>query len=172
MPPPRYLPEAPLPPSAYVPGRTPRPDGTGAELPPPLVPSRWQDSRAYLRGIDLFNHGYYWEAHEGWEGLWHAAGRRGPTADFLKGLIKLSAAGVKVRQGRPDGVVSHARRAAGLFRQVAAALGGEDTHYLGLGLRDLLAFSRAAEAEATAAGPDAAPGPRVVFDFVLGPGPV
>ncbi|TGQ49534.1 DUF309 domain-containing protein, partial [Mesorhizobium sp. M1C.F.Ca.ET.210.01.1.1] len=24
-------------------------------------------------GIDLFNHGYYWEAHEAWEPLWHAA---------------------------------------------------------------------------------------------------
>ncbi|MER9222262.1 DUF309 domain-containing protein [Mesorhizobium sp. M0644] len=23
--------------------------------------------------IDLINHGYYWEAHEAWEPLWHAA---------------------------------------------------------------------------------------------------
>jgi hypothetical protein len=170
MSPPRYLPEVPLPPSAYVPGRTPHPNQAGRrpESPPPLSPALWQDSRAYLRGLDLFNHGLYWEAHEEWEGLWHAAGRRGTAADFLKGLIKLAAAGVKVREGRADGVVSHARRAADLFRQTAAALGEEAT-YLGLGLRDLLDFSRAAEAQAAAAGPDHAPGPRVVFDFALRP---
>ncbi len=166
MRPPRYLPEEPLPPSAYVPGRPPHPNQT-PELPPPFDPARWEDSRAYLRGIDLFNHGYYWEAHEAWEGLWHAVGRRGTTADFLKGLIHLAAAGVKVREGRPDGVLSHARRAAALFGQTAAAAGGEDTRYLGLDLRDLLAFSRAAEGQAT--GRDEAPGPRVVFDFILRP---
>jgi hypothetical protein len=167
MPPPRYLPEVPLPPAAYLPGRTPRPGP--AEAPPPVEPARWQHSRAYLRGLDLFNHGYYWEAHEAWEALWHAAGRRGPTADFLKGLIKLAAAGVKVREGRPDGVVSHARRAAELFGQVAAALGAEAAHHLGLAFCDLLAFSCAAEGRAPAARPDEAPGPRVVFDFVLRP---
>jgi hypothetical protein len=164
--PPRYLPDEPLPPSAYVPGRTPHPKPT-PELPPPVSPGRWAESRAYLRGIDLFNHGYYWEAHEAWEGLWHAAGRRGSTADFLKGLIKLAAAGVKVREGRPDGLASHARRAAALFRQTAPAVGGEGASYLGLRLRDLLDFCLAAEGQA--AQPDDHPGPRVVFDFVLRP---
>jgi hypothetical protein len=158
MPPPRYLPEEPLPPSAYVPGRGPHPG-----------PARGPDDRTYLHGIDLFNHGYYWEAHEAWEALWHAAGRRGTMADFLKALIKLAAAGVKMREGRPDGVISHARRAADLFRQVAAAVGGEDARYLGLGLRDLLDFSRAAEGQAPSARPDEASAPRVVFDFVLRP---
>jgi hypothetical protein len=167
MPAPRYLPDEPLPPSAYVPGRTPRPKEI-PESPPPLDPARWPDSRAYLRGIDLFNAGYYWEAHEAWEGLWHAAGRRGTTADFLKGLIHLTAAGVKVREGRPDGVVSHARRAAALFTQAAQAAGGEDPRYLGLRLSDLLNDSRAAEGRA-AQPPDEAPGPQVVFDFVLRP---
>jgi hypothetical protein len=173
MPPPRYLPDEPLPATAYLPGRTPHPNQIAArpELPLPLDAPRWADSRAYLRGIDLFNQGYYWEAHEAWEGLWHAAGRRGPTADFLKGLIKLAAAGVKVREGRPDGVVSHARRAAALFRQIASAVGCEDARYLGLGLRELLDFSRAAEGLAPAARPDDTPGPRVVFDFLLRPAP-
>jgi hypothetical protein len=171
MAPPRYLPDDALPPSAHVPGRTPHPNQAAERPgpPAPLDPTRWPDSRTYLRGIDLFNHGYYWEAHEAWEGLWHAAGRRGPTADFLKGLIKLAAAGVKVREGRPDGVVSHTRRAAALFRQTAPAVGGEGARYLGLALWDLLDFSLAAEGRAPAARPDQAPGPRVVFDFVLRP---
>ena len=51
---------------------------------------------------DLLNHGFYWEAHEAWETLWHAAGRKGEIADFLKGLIKLAAAAVKAREGNPS----------------------------------------------------------------------
>jgi len=78
---------------------------------PPSDPANWQASAEYLRGIELFNHGYYWESHEVWESLWHAAGRTGPIADFLKGLIALAAAGVKVREGKAAGVgVSRAPR--------------------------------------------------------------
>ena len=64
--------------------------------------SQW--SAWFLRGIALFNAGYYWEAHEFWEDLWHVEGRKGPTADVLRALIKFAAAGVKVREGRPGGV--------------------------------------------------------------------
>jgi Domain of unknown function (DUF309) len=53
-------------------------------------------SREYLHGIDLFNHGFYWGAHEAWEGLWVACGRRGPTATYLQAL-NLAAAGFKAR---------------------------------------------------------------------------
>ncbi len=73
----------------------------------------------YCWAVDLFNHGYVWEAHEAWESLWIAAGRVGPAATFLKGLIKLAAAGVKARQGKLVGVRRHARRAAELFQQAA-----------------------------------------------------
>jgi hypothetical protein len=73
-----------------------------------------------LLGVDLFNHGYYWEAHEAWEAVWNAAGRRGPVASFLKGLIQLAVVGVKVRQRIPGSAVAHARRAAELFREVEA----------------------------------------------------
>ena len=38
-------------------------------------------------------------------------------ADFLKGLIKLAAAGVKALEGTPAGVQSHTKRAAELWRQ-------------------------------------------------------
>ena len=62
-----------------------------------IDPARWRESQEYRSGIELFNAGYYWEAHEVWEGLWHAAGRSGDLADFFKALIKLAAAGVKLR---------------------------------------------------------------------------
>ncbi len=105
--PPRYRPERPFPRYAYVVGLEPHPlrNPEGHSYNAPFVseeildPQFWVDCSDYLYGIDLFNYGYYWEAHEVWESLWNGAGRRGPTAIFLQALIKLSAAGVKQREG-------------------------------------------------------------------------
>jgi hypothetical protein len=146
------VPDEPLPSYAYVPGRSPHPVSDpaghqfGAAPPRPAAvdPARWWESRAYLRGLDLFNGGYYWEAHEAWEGLWHAAGRSGTTADFLKGLIKLAAAGVKHREGNPRGVRSHAGRAAELWRAVAGSLGAGQNLFLGLRIGELIAAAEGA----------------------------
>jgi len=143
---PRLLvPEEPLPRYSYVPNKFPHPirdpqghsHGREAELPGREVqPSAWAECRSYLRGIDLFNHGYYWEAHEAWESVWHAAGRAGATADFLKGLIKLAAALVKAREGRRDGVARHAIRASELFAMVLAAR-EPSTKFMGLDVQEL-----------------------------------
>jgi len=139
---PRYCPDRALPPYSYVPGLNPHPTSDprghsfGLHDPPanPLDEFTFHASATYLYAIDLFNHGFYWEAHEEWEALWHAAGRHGRTADFLKGLIKLAAAGVKAREGRAAGVRQHAQRAAELFRTTAA-----DTNQLfGLRLNELI----------------------------------
>ena len=43
-----------------------------------------------LRGIELFNDGLYWEAHEVWEEDWTPQ-RRGPESGFYKGLIQVAA---------------------------------------------------------------------------------
>jgi hypothetical protein len=176
---PRYLPQEPWPPYAHVPGRTPHPvsDPAGHQFgaarprPAPPDPRRWQECRAFLRGVDLFNHGFYWEAHEEWESLWHACGRAGPVADVLKGLIRLAAAGVKARTGTPRGVADHAAGAAALFRRAAGSLGGEGATVLGLCLADLLVAASAAARLAEVPPADAGEGSRVVFDFVLRPGP-
>lgn len=64
----------------------------------------------------MFQHGYYWEAHEAWETAWIAAGRRGPLADYLKALIKLAACGVKCLAGNRPGAIRHARRAQELLQ--------------------------------------------------------
>ena len=126
----RWVPEKTLPPYSYVTGKYPHPTrdrqghayGQEEEQLDPLDPNHWQDCQGYLWGIDLFNHGYYWEAHEAWEGVWHAHGRVGAVADFLKGLIKLAAAGVKARECRPAGVRRHAVRAQELLTQAASSL--------------------------------------------------
>ncbi len=158
----------PLPDFAYIPnGPWPHPNRAGH--PPyhagPIVEDDWLASPIYLRGVELFESGYYWESHEAWEALWHAHGRRGPTADVLKALIKLAAAGVKVRERQPRGVATHARRAAELFRSVA----GTSPKLLGLHLA-----TWAEIADRIADGPLDDPGPSGaavvrVFDFELRP---
>ncbi|MFV0446655.1 MAG: DUF309 domain-containing protein [Planctomycetaceae bacterium] len=140
----------PLPRYTHVPGRTPHPindpDGHSFGLaigsPCPLDPDRPERSADYLRGIALFNAGYYWEAHEVWEELWHAAGRRGTVARFLKGLIKLAAAGVKQYEGRPVGVQRHAERAVQLLSEVARAV-SPNAIYAGLPLAALTSLAAA-----------------------------
>ncbi len=161
-----------FPPYSYVPDHFPHPNsdpaghsfGMSASKPEPIDPANWQASAEYLRGIELFNHGYYWEAHEVWESLWHAANRTGPIADFLKALIKLAAAGVKVREGNAVGVTAHARRAEQLFRQVAQAHSA-DSRWIGCDLKNLIAFAN----KITAAPPvtrqiKSLPPVEVVFD--------
>lgn len=79
--------------------------------------------------IDLFNGGFYWEAHEAWEGFWQALGRTTPEARFVQGLIHLAAACVKIREGKPAGVARHTRRARELLGDPGAA---DSNSHLGL----------------------------------------
>ena len=126
----RYAPEHRFVACAYVPGHTP--DPRRQPEPPPatryavevLDPQDFWRCDRYLFGIDLWNHGFYWEAHEAWEGLWHAAGRTGAVGALLKGLIRLAAAGVKVRQGNAESVGSHGEGAR-VQLQLALESGGQ-----------------------------------------------
>ena len=132
----------PLPPYSYVPGgpwphpiSSPRGHSFGRPASKVVSPSETSGAipPRFLRGVALFNAGYYWEAHEVWEGLWHAYGRHGVLADVIKALIKLAAAGVKAREGQEHGVRVHARRAADLF---ASARSAGPSHQLGLNLNE------------------------------------
>lgn len=150
----------PLPPYSYVPGGPwPHPisspeghsygqaSSKNASADEPMG----SQSPLFQRGVVLFNAGYYWEAHEVWEALWHAYGRRGVLADVVRALIKLAAAGVKVREGQEHGVRVHARRAAELL---ASARSAGPSHQLGLNLEDW-----AQRCQAVAAAPPRDPGP-------------
>jgi uncharacterized protein len=175
---PRFVPDQPLPPYSFVPGRFPHPvsdpqgHSFGADPPPAelLDPDRWQICRAYLYGVDLFNHGYYWEAHESWEGLWLGCVRTGRTGWFLKGLIKLAAAGVKARAQNPRGMQRHARRAAELFRQTAQELGAEDIRFMGLPLTELIGFAGEIANRTITVDTSNQHSVEVVFNFILHPG--
>lgn len=110
-PPPRYAPDQPFPPYAHQPGQTPHPrthpDGHSRDAPeyagPALTERTWKECTAYLYGVDLFNHQYYWEAHEAWEGLWKMEQRASERARFLQGLIQLAAMCIKMRAGNRRG---------------------------------------------------------------------
>ncbi len=119
----RYLPERAFPPYAYVPGRQPHPlrdpnghrHGVDEPSPGAVDPARWRDCPAFLHGVDLFNHGYVWEAHEAWEGVWRGCPPDSDAARLLRALIHLAAAGVKQREGRSRGVARHLAKATALF---------------------------------------------------------
>jgi hypothetical protein len=114
---PRYAPSHPLPNSAYVPGKNPHPEKVWKEkfslnL---LAP---EDSLSLRFALDLHNHGFYWETHEVLEALWNEQGRQGEVADFLKALIHVTAAGLKVRMGRIETARHHLLRAQALLVQI------------------------------------------------------
>lgn len=119
-----------LPAYSYVPGMFPHPirdpagHSYGRSEPTSTLSNacQWRECPVYLHGIELFSAGYYWEAHEAWEAVWNAFKRQGIAADFCKSLIKLAAAGVKAREGRPIGVARHAKRAQELLSEVAERL--------------------------------------------------
>ena len=122
---PRYAPAIGFPPYSYVPGHdVPHPvnDPAGhlyAAREPvhqlPIDAATLTDNTRWLHALDLFNAGFYWEAHETWEGFWHAFGRTSPEAKFIQGLIHLAAACVKIREGKPVGVSRHTKRARELL---------------------------------------------------------
>jgi predicted metal-dependent hydrolase len=74
---------------------------------PHFSPDDWRTCEPYLYGIDLFNHGYWWEAHEAFETVWLAAGQKSTRCGvFLQGLIQLAGAQLKRFINEPLGAQS------------------------------------------------------------------
>ena len=119
--------------------------------------------------LDLFNHGYYWEAHEEWERLWRVSGQDSLPGRFLKGLIKLSAAGVKVRENSVHGVRRHAASAGEVFADVAAE--AETDVFCGLEFT-ALQFAADRAAQVTYKLENRSTTPMRIFPFVLQPTPM
>jgi hypothetical protein len=174
----RMFPSVPLPEYTYYPGsgmphpvRDPKGHSYGKKAPAGQGPralcnDTWASNRHYLLGLDYFNQGFYWEAHEEWEKLWRVSGADTIVGRFLKGLIKLAAAGVKVRERSIHGVRRHAASAGEMFADVAAEADIEA--FCGLEfIRLQFAADRAAQLAYKKAH---APGSAVrVFPFVLKP---
>ncbi len=67
------------------------------------------------RGIDLFNSGGYWEAHEAWEQEW-MPDRAGVDGNFYKGLIQVAAGCLHYRRHNRRGAVNKWRSGANYLR--------------------------------------------------------
>jgi hypothetical protein len=126
----RYAPALPLPPVAFLPGRTPRPARAEFALDAALLaPERWRDNVIWLHGVDLYNHGFAWECHEAWEHLWRASGDPRQRS-FLQALIQCAASALKRALGESQGSTRLAQRAVehldGLAGEIAPRYMGLD----------------------------------------------
>jgi hypothetical protein len=124
-----------LPPYRYGidpgPHPTRHPDGHGRHRAEP------RDDRAALdAGIELFEHGYFWEAHEAWEGPWRRSAPADPSRSIWQALILVAAAALKRARGE---------------HPAAARLAGKAGDRLGdaerAGCRDLFGLSTGALTE-------------------------
>ena len=170
----RWLPEKSFPSYAYLPGRQPHPvrDPAGHSYNTEamsLAAKASLDSDIFLWGLDLFNHGYYWEAHDAWEGLWQVAGRGAPLRMLFKGLILLSAAGVKIREGKQAAAIRHAGRAGALLRRLMNTADHSFERALGMSPAALADRAEAAARIPAALQATVLGHPQPVFDFILGP---
>jgi predicted metal-dependent hydrolase len=162
----RYAPQRAFPAYAYLPGRDPHPTGDprghsfSEHAEPPaayFAPARWRENVDYLFGVDLYNHGYLWEAHEAWEGLWHSAKHDALQAEFLQGLIQCTAAALKVPMKQPEGLAKLSARALPRLERVARE---SSPHFMGL---DVLDFVRSFRAFAESQPASADQRPRIVL---------
>ena len=95
-------------------------------------PKLTEDERtAFLRGVDEFNRGYFFECHDTLEEVWH--GLRDDSRDFFQGLIQISVGCYHYQDGNRRGAESQ-------WRKGLARLGGYGRTYLGI---DLVGLRRA-----------------------------
>ncbi len=139
----------PFPPYKYVPGRHPHPtrDPEGhsfgqADSTQPLSPDSWQRCESYLYAIDLFNYGYWWEAHEALEPFWRAAGRNSRAGRFLQGLIQLAGAMLKYSTGSLNAARRLGAVGCAKLRDASGVVFGLDTASLAADAESFLAGAR------------------------------
>lgn len=71
--------------------------------PRPLTEDGWAGNEDFLFGVDLFNAGYFWEAHTYWERIWVLPETPSRMRRLLRSIIQIAAACLKVRKGSTAG---------------------------------------------------------------------
>jgi predicted metal-dependent hydrolase len=66
-------------------------------------------------GVELFNKGHYWEAHEVWEREW-MPDRKGPDSGFYKGIIQIAAGCLHYSRHNRRGAINKWRSGADYLR--------------------------------------------------------
>lgn len=96
----------------------------------------WRCYEPYLYGVDLFNQAFFWEAHEAWEEVWHAVGKRTLPGRMVQGMIQVAAALLQRHRGIARGAERNLAKASVHFDAVEehhSRLPGE-LRYLGVEL--------------------------------------
>jgi hypothetical protein len=96
-----------------------------------------------LRGIEQFNQGYFFEAHETWEDLWMIS--PWPVRQFLQGLIQIAAALVHLMRHEYPGTVR-------LLDEGTKKIAAFPPDTLGIDAARLLTEARSAREELAALG--------------------
>jgi predicted metal-dependent hydrolase len=109
------------------------------------------------RGVELFNQGRYWEAHEAWEEAW-TPDRHGPDRGFYKGLIQVAAGCLHYGRRNRRGTVNKWRSGAGYLRPYLPGHRGVDLAPL---VADVDAFLEAMDRESW---PDGLAMPLIRYD--------
>ena len=97
-----------------------------------------------LAGIEQFNSGYFFEAHETWEDIWMQSPL--PARTFLQGLIQIAAAFVHLMRHEYPGTIR-------LLRYGIAKLGEVPPDYMGIDGGRLVEEVGRARDELSALGP-------------------
>ncbi len=87
----------------------------------------------FERGIELFNAGRFFEAHEAWERVWLRSS--GEEKLFYQGLIQAAAALLHAERGNPRGAQS-------MYAKARARLDPFPDRYMGIALGELRAGLR------------------------------
>jgi hypothetical protein len=127
----------------HVPTKTPHPvihpEGHSykktEEKTPRWAPEQWVHNETYLYGIDLFNHGYWWEAHEAWENVWMGTKKNDLEGRYLQALIQFSAALLKLLSGNKKGFDNLHKESAVKFHHCLKEMSDHKMHqFMGLDL--------------------------------------
>jgi len=88
-----------------------------------------QEAQLFHEGIELFNTGQWFDAHEVWEDIWHMAS--GDKKRFYQGLIQCAVTLEHLRRGNPRGALNVHRSSLTKFQ-------GLDDIYMGINIPELL----------------------------------
>ncbi|MFO1518346.1 MAG: DUF309 domain-containing protein [bacterium] len=142
MTPPRYASSLPFPAYRYIPGRGMKKEEPRRDIPKIeieiLDSQNWRENTAYLYGMDLYHQGYYYEAHEVWEELWHAVGHETTVGLYLKALIQNAAAQLKLAMGELEPARRLSLKAKDLLEQVQRSLTRDSETWMGLSFSSFL----------------------------------
>lgn len=123
----------PMPAYRHLPFKTPHPymdeggHSYGQELPKVsgFNEQNWSSCDTYLQSIDLFNQGYWWEAHELLKQICYDVGRDSTIGSFLEAVIQIAAGELKHFMQEEQG-------AKALIERGLSGLNAEPNSFLGI----------------------------------------